>query len=296
MIVVRLMGGLGNQLFQYALGRKIAHLHNTALKLDTAWFSIPSTDTPRTYRLDHFNITGTIATPDEVRRIDGGRSTGWGPLHTRIADLITPERKRRYIRERVHSFDPTVLQVPDDVYLDGYWQTEKYFNDIEDIIRREITLREEPDPINQAMAGQIQAGPSVSLHVRRGDYVSNPATQQFHGNCSIDYYNRAIAMMTEFLDDPTFFIFSDDLIWAEENLEIPGEKTFVAHNGPEKEYCDLWLMSLCDAHIIANSSFSWWGAWLHRSSADHHVIAPETWIQSGSIDTRDIIPDTWIRI
>jgi len=295
MIIVRLKGGLGNQLFQYAFGRKIAHLHNTALKLDTASFSTSSSNTPRAYRLDQFNITGIVASPEEIRQIDKGRSTGWGFLHTRIADLLTPESKRRYILERTHTFDPAMLEVPDDVYLDGYWQTEKYFKDIEEILRREITLREEPDTVNQEIAERIRSVTAVSLHVRRGDYVSDPATQQFHGSCSIEYYNQAIAMLVESLDDPSFFIFSDDLPWAKENMDIPGEKTFVAHNGPEKEYCDLWLMSLCRHHIIANSSFSWWGAWLSQSPGQQ-VIAPKIWVRSGSVDTRDIVLDSWITI
>lgn len=295
MIIVRLKGGLGNQLSQYAFGRKIAHLHNTALKLDTASFSISSSDTPRTYRLDHFNIIGTVASPEEIRQIDKGRSTRGGFLHTRIADLLTPKSKRGYIQERTHTFDSEMLKVPDDVYLDGYWQTEKYYKDIEEILHREITLREEPDKVNQEIAEQIRSGPAVSIHVRRGDYVSNSTTQQFHGSCSIDYYNRAISLIEEKIDDPSFFIFSDDLPWAKENLDIPGEKTFVAHNGPEKEYCDLWLMSLCRHHIIANSSFSWWGAWLGQD-AEKTVIAPRRWALSESIDTRDIIPDTWIKI
>jgi hypothetical protein len=295
MIIVRLKGGLGNQLFQYAFGRKIAHLHNTALKLDTASFSISSSDTPRAFRLDQFNITGTVASPEEIRQIDKGRSMGWGFLHTRIADLLTLESKKRYIRERFHTFDPGMLEVPDDVYLDGYWQTEKYFRDIEEILRRELTLREEPDTVNQEIAERIRSVPAVSLHVRRGDYVSDPTTRQFHGSCSIEYYNQAIARIVESLDDPSFFIFSDDLPWAKENLNIPGEKTFIAHNGPEKEYCDLWLMSLCRHHIIANSSFSWWGAWLSQSPGQQ-VIAPKRWALSESLDTRDIVPDTWITI
>ncbi|WP_158303673.1 alpha-1,2-fucosyltransferase [Methanosphaerula palustris] len=203
--------------------------------------------------------------------------------------------RRTYVRERMHTFDKAILTVPDNVYLDGYWQTEKYFKDIEEILRREVTLKDEPDSINLEMAERIQACHSVSLHVRRGDYVSNPTTQQFHGCCSIDYYNRAISLIEEKVDDPSFFIFSDDLPWAKENLDIPGEKTFVAHNGPEKEYCDLWLMSLCQHHIIANSSFSWWGAWLGQD-AEKMVIAPRRWALSESFDTSDIIPDSWITI
>ncbi|ACL17490.1 glycosyl transferase family 11 [Methanosphaerula palustris E1-9c] len=295
MIIVRLKGGLGNQLSQYALGRKIAHLHNTELKLDTTWFTTISSDTPRTYRLNNYNIIGTIASAKEIQLIERGRAQGRGYLLSKISDLLTPMYRRTYVRERMHTFDKAILTVPDNVYLDGYWQTEKYFKDIEEILRREVTLKDEPDSINLEMAERIQACHSVSLHVRRGDYVSNPTTQQFHGCCSIDYYNRAISLIEEKVDDPSFFIFSDDLPWAKENLDIPGEKTFVAHNGPEKEYCDLWLMSLCQHHIIANSSFSWWGAWLGQD-AEKMVIAPRRWALSESFDTSDIIPDSWITI
>lgn len=295
MIIVRLKGGLGNQLFQYAFGRKIAHLHNTALKLDTTTFTISSSATPRAYRLDNYNITGTVASPEEIRQIEQGRGQGRGYLLSKISDLLTPMRRRTYVRERRHTFDPEILTVPDNVYLDGYWQTEKYFKDIQEILRREITLREEPDTVNRQTAEQIHAGHAVNIHVRRGDYVSDPTTQQFHGCCSLDYYNRAISLIVEKVDNPSFFVFSDDLKWTEENLVIPGEKTFVSHNGPEKEYWDLWLMRQCRHHIIANSSFSWWGAWLGEDD-EKMVIAPRRWALSESFDSRDIVPDTWIKI
>jgi hypothetical protein len=295
MIFIRLKGGLGNQLFQYALGRKIALLHNTTLKLDTTWFTIPSSDTPRTYRLNNYNIIGTVASAEEIQQIEQGRPKERGYLLTKISDLLIPMSRRTYVRERMYTFDKKILKVPDNIYLDGHWSTERYFKDIEDILLKEITLREEPDAINIKIAEQIQAGPSVSLHVRRGDYVSNPTTQQFHGCCSIDYYNRAISLIEEKVDDPSFFIFSDDLPWAKENLEIPGEKIFVAHNGPERECFDLWLMSLCQHHIVANSSFSWWGAWLGQD-AEKIVIAPRRWALSESFDTSDITPDSWITV
>jgi hypothetical protein len=295
MIIVRLKGGLGNQLSQYALGRKIAYLHNTELKLDTTWFTTISSDTPRTYRLNNYNIIGTIASAEEIQLIERGRAQGRGYLLSKISDWLTPMYRRTYVRERMHTFDKAILTVPDNVYLDGYWQTEKYYKDIKEILHKEITLREEPDTVNWEMAELIRSGSAVSIHVRRGDYVSNPTTQQFHGCCSLDYYNRAISLIEQKVDDPSFFIFSDDLPWAKKNLEIPGEKTFVAHNGPEKEYCDLWLMSLCQHHIIANSSFSWWGAWLSQD-AEKMVIAPRRWALSESFDTSDIIPDSWITI
>jgi hypothetical protein len=185
--------------------------------------------------------------------------------------------------------------VSGDVYLEGYWGSEKYFKDIEAIIRRELTVKTEPSPINRAMAEHICQAPAVSIHIRRGDFISNPITQKFHGVCSLEYYSKAADMIAGMVERPHFFVFSDDPQWAQDNLKLEYPITFVTHNSMDEDYEDLRLMSLCKYHIIANSTFSWWGAWLSRAS-DKIVYAPRYWLNDSSLNTSDVIPNGWIKI
>jgi hypothetical protein len=187
-----------------------------------------------------------------------------------------------------------VLNAPGNVYLAGYWQSEKYFKEIEDIIRRDFCLKSEPGPENAAMADEIKGVPSVCVHVRRTDYVTDPRTNQHHGTCSPEYYRNAACLVGSQVSNPHFFVFSDEPDWARANLELPVPTTFVTHNGSEKGYEDLRLMALCQHYIIANSSFSWWGAWLGNSGGI--VVAPKRWFNTEGRDTRDLIPAGWARL
>ena len=141
----------------------------------------------------------------------------------------------------------------------------------------------------------ILAVNSVSIHVRRGDYLTNPVTFQTHGLCDIDYYKKAIDEILDLVDKPHFFIFSDDQSWAKSNIIFGAPTDYVMHNNSLKNYEDLRLMSYCRHHIIANSSFSWWGAWL-GNNPEKIVIAPKKWFNDPKIDTTDLIPDTWLRL
>jgi hypothetical protein len=181
------------------------------------------------------------------------------------------------------------------VYLEGYWQSPKYFFDIKNIIGYEFTVKTGPDQVNKELMEKISQVEAVSVHVRRGDYVSNPATGNYHGVCSLDYYRTAVATITGRVRQPHFFIFSDDPAWAEKNLSVIGPKTVIERNGPERGHEDMRLMSLCRHHIIANSSFSWWGAWLCEKT-DKIVISPKRWFKKEDIDTKDLVPESWIRI
>lgn len=296
MIISRITSGLGNQLFQYALGRRISHMNNMPLKLDISTFEtykkIPSSwEIPiRTYRLSHFNILEDIATKDEVENVRK-KST--------FLEKLRPYHKRSYIKEQNRQFNPDVLNISASAYLEGYWQCAQYFIDIEKIIRREFTLKDTLDSANEDMAQNIKNSESISVHVRRGDYVSNPGTKKKFGTCSLDYYRRAIEKIADLASHPHFFVFSDDVAWGKENLIIEYPTTYVDINGHEKDYADLWLMSLCEHHIIANSSFSWWGAWL-CSNKYKVIIAPKKWFNlseaENNIETRDRIPKSWIRL
>jgi hypothetical protein len=145
------------------------------------------------------------------------------------------------------------------------------------------------------LAEQMKGAHAISVHVRRGDYLSNPAANAFHGVCSTEYYRTAMQLVAEKVDDPHFFVFGDDPDWARENLQFYWPTTFVEHGLDCSPHNDIWLMSLCSHHIIANSSFSWWGAWL-AENLSQLVIAPRRWFQDERLDTSDLLPDRWTRL
>lgn len=292
MVIVKLRGGLGNQMFQYAAGRQLAILHQTTLKLD---ISIYRCGGLRSYDLEAFRIEGKLAKDEEVARIRAGRN-----LVTRFASWLGLPRGESQggpvFRETgVKPFNPSIAETPGDVYLDGYWQSEKYFADISDVIRREFTVRSPLVATNLRIAEMISNTQSVSIHVRRGDYVSNPATARVHGVCSLDYYRRCMALIAERIGRPHFYVFSDDPDWVMENLRSDHPCTCVTHNDASHGHEDLRLMTMCEHNIIANSSFSWWGAWLNVNP-DKLVFAPQEWFRDRSIDTRDLLPVDWIRV
>jgi len=177
---------------------------------------------------------------------------------------------------------------------DGFWQNAKYFKNIEKEIREEFTLRKPLDEKFANISRQIENIPSVSIHIRRGDYVNDPKTKAVHNVCDLDYYNKAIDIIKTNVNNPTFFVFSDDIDWVSKNLEI-NSPTFWVSNLKSKDYEELILMSKCKHNIIANSSFSWWGAWLNQNP-DKIVIAPKQWLINKTADELDILPPRWIKI
>lgn len=289
MVVTQLLGGLGNQLFQYAMGRAVAIRHGTVLKLDKSKFDGYRL---RSFALDHFSIEATELTSAEYRDLGlPERRTRIGRLMSRLlASSSIP-----MILERGFAFDPTALDAPGRCYLQGYWQSPKYFASIEPTIRREFSFRDALTGSSLDAANEISQSLAVSVHVRRGDYVSNPTTSQYHGICGPEYYLAAEARLREQLGELTLFLFSDDPDWAQHNLGFRSRTVILRHNGPERDYDDLHLMTLCQHHIIANSTFSWWGAWLCRNSAKR-VIAPKQWFREAASSADDLIPDEWIRI
>ena len=294
MLVVNLVGGLGNQLFQYAAGRALAVQYGVELKLDISDFvRYP----PRRYLLNHFAIEGKFASPDELGRFDRDPPRWSGAARRLLARLSGRDAGLgRTIFERgfpyqVIRFDPAV-----DTLLIGYWQSERYFLPIAPRIRQELTLRAPPPEVSAPLLETIDRNAAVSLHVRRGDYVSNPAVQAKHGVCGLDYYQAAVAHILAVEPAARFYLFSDDLDWVRSNLRIEAPCEYVDLNGPDQPHEDLRLMSRCRHHIIANSSLSWWGAWLNPRP-DKVVIAPRQWFAPGSKrDARDIVPGGWIRL
>jgi glycosyl transferase family 11 len=287
MIITRLMGGLGNQMFQYAAGRSLALRRGSDLALDLSFLREPPSDlaTLRPYELGCFPIEAALL--DTSPRIDQSRS--W------ISRLF-PRREAgvRLFQEQGPGFDPAVFRVPDQTLLVGYWQSELYFRDHAEVIRRDFTFCSPPTGRNEELAAEIEQSESISLHVRRGDYANDAQTQAFHGTMSTGYYREALSRI-QTQGDPHVFVFSDDPEWGRVHLELPCPTTFVDHNRPDRGHEDMRLMSLCRHHIIANSSFSWWAAWLDPR-AGKMVVAPSQWFRDATVDTGGLIPKTWIRI
>jgi hypothetical protein len=247
----------------------------------------------RSYGLCHLNVAADIASPLDIARFKKS-----GPLRKvlhRGGLTAAPYWECNIVRERFFHFDKEILGLQGDAYLEGYWQSERYFSDIQEVIRSEFAFLSEPDAENERIGKEIQDTNAVSIHVRRGDYVSNPETNRVHGVCSLDYYIQAVRQIVERVKEPHFFVFSDDPPWVKANLFLDHRVTYVTHNFGDKSYEDLRLMSSCRHHIIANSSFSWWGAWLNPRP-DKIVVAPERWFNNSNADTRDLFPAGWVRM
>jgi hypothetical protein len=295
MIISQLNGGLGNQMFQYTLGRVLALKHNTDLYLDLNLFKTqPNTDTKRQYELNAFSLPVKIATPDLVKNFV--QSNIYKVLLNRYFNLNLNLSSDKYIKESGHQFHPEILKLPNDIYLSGYWQTEKYFLKYKTTITRDFLTRKKPtSDQNKKILNQINRSKSVSLHVRRTDYVTNRHANAYHGICDLSYYIKAMKLIEKDIEKATYFIFSDDPKWVKENIKPKHQVTYITHNIDSNSHEDLRLMSQCQHNIIANSSFSWWGAWLNQNNKKI-VIAPKHWIQDKTVNKKDIIPKEWIKI
>lgn len=288
MIITKITGRLGNEMFQYAIGRMLAHKNNTELKLDLFSFEKPPI---WPYTLNRFNIIENPATKKEVewfKKYNWKKGRFWFWYNRLIAD------RTRYADERQFNFEPWIITLKDPVYLDGLWQTEKYFKEIEAIIRKEFTLKNPLSEHSKTFEHKIRETEAVSLHARRKDYVSDKIVSEWLGACSVEYYNEAIKEIGERVKNPSFFVFSDDPTWVRKNIVPPFPTVYVTGNEERPEE-DMYLMSRCKYHIISNSSFAWWGAWLNPN-LDKIVIAPRRWFKNKKNDTSDVVPKTWVKI
>jgi len=286
-VVVGLTGGLGNQMFQYAAGRSLALRLGTQLSLDISWFLCRK---ERQFALDKLSIQADIHA-SRLRMPDLVKS-----LESRISRKWAKKRMGLEIHREPHfHFCPKVLAVKHPVYLEGYWQSERYFDFCRDVIASDFALQEKLPEKCRSMLEQIQAADAIGIHVRRGDYVSDPATTRVHGPCSPDYYRISLEMVATGLDQPHGFVFSDDVEWVRNHFCAPFPITVVDVNRAKEAYWDLHLMAACRHFVIANSSFSWWAAWLGRRPGKR-VVAPRRWFQKEDLNTSDLIPADWMRI
>jgi hypothetical protein len=272
-------------MFQYAAGRALANRLECRLQLDTRHFD---RNKAFPYGLGHFAIDAIIGTertlpPPKSRTL---KYFAWRHL----------SRRSRFIREKGLSFNNHLTGQHGNVYLKGYWQSERYFIQCAESIRQNFCFVDTPDVQNTQCLDQIRSTPSIAVHVRRGDYVSQAKTNALHGTCSINYYRSAIAQLIRKLNgEPTVYLFSDDLSWAVENLSLGVRTVPVGHNGRDSAHEDLRLMAACDHQVISNSTFSWWAAWLNPNPAKI-VIAPRPWFADPAAVNRDIIPPQWTQL
>lgn len=273
-------------MFQYALGRKLALQNKDTLKLEIEGLNRANKigDIYRSFGLGHFNIQKNIASYIEVQKLKYPYkifSKGFRWFNFKV------------LRNTHIIFEPTVLNWRGDIFLDGYWQSPKYFDDIRTTLLSDFTLSEPLSPAGSTFVSQIQSTESVSIHIRRGDYIKNPKVLKEFGVCSLTYYSAAIKCIVSRHPSSTFFIFSDDIPWVKENLEM-GDKAVFVSDQSITDFQELILMSTCKHNIIANSSFSWWGAWLNQNP-NKTVIAPTPWFESAEWD-RSLLPKPWIKL
>ena len=292
MIISNVIGGLGNQMFQYAAGRALSLRTNQAFAINTLEFN--HYNLHNGYELHRvFDLQVPIASKSDLTDVIGwpAATTLEYRLPSRLTKILSGAQ---YYGEESFGYSRKFLHLEGSKYLHGYWQSEKYFKDYADSIRKDFLFKERMTLGNEKIYDQIKNSCSVSCHIRRGDYVNNLKANQIHGTCSVEYYRNAIRWIKESLNNPRFFIFSDDQDWVVRNLAFPANSIFINGNSGINSFRDMQLMSLCQHHIIANSSFSWWGAWLN-SSESKLVVAPRKWF-AADIDDIDLIPVEWTRL
>lgn len=290
-VITRLQGGVGNQLYQYAIGRAVASRLERPLLIDAR--TIRPEAPVRQYALSAFRIRGVLVSGSIAFCT---RWVGSVRLGGAFQATFPPARRFRYLRDREEGFDPKVFAMhPGPIVLHGYWQSYRYFEDIAPLLRADLEFHVTPDVENARWIAHIESVEAVCVHVRRGDYVSNPNFAATLGSCTPEYYRRGVAAILKRSKRPEFFVFSDDPAWARGNLRLPGRTHILEHNLRRSDVDDMRLMSHCRHFIIANSSFSWWAAWLSRRPGKS-VIAPARWFVQDKTPSVDRIPPDWVRV
>ncbi len=295
MIIVKIHGGIGNQMFQYAAARQLALKHKRTLKLDITHYNtmILQNDLPyRSFDLAIFHIDENIATESEIRRYTAYSPSLLKRATKKVMNLIEPHS---VVIEPHFHFWPQFLDLHGKLFLNGYWQSEKYFLDCREVIKSDFEIRTTLDDTGREMASKITQSNSVCLNVRRQEFASNKYPNYFVGE---DYYYKAIKEVEKTALNPHYFIFSDELNWVKKNLNIQSPHTFVEPGLYGEKFRDcLYLMSLCKHFIIPNSTFAWWAAWLGTFGKESNlVITPRKWLNQATINTGDVIPERWIKL
>ena len=294
-VISKLNGGLGNQMFQYALAKVIAYKHGAKLLLDKDIFNLTEKKPghmPRKYELGIFNVNSPEATEKELLYFE---QLSFLNKLKREFHLNYPEM----CYEANFSYSEHIKNKKPPVYLRGFFQSYKYYSGYEEIVRDCFRFPESDlDAENMQILNSIRSTKSVAVHIRRGDYINDKVTNNIHGLCSLEYYQNAMKTMLELDSDMVFYFFSDDISWVRSNFQNYNEQAiFIKGNNGKNSWKDMMLMSNCDHNIIANSSFSWWAAWLNNNQ-DKKVIAPKRWFKDDEKEryTYDLIPQPWLRL
>lgn len=294
MVIVELKGGIGNQLFQYATGIALAEFHKTSLKVDIRNLDKPDIvlGTYRTYKLKYLDNPPVIATESELENIPQQNS-----LLSSLVNKINPIKNQVVFKEKSFGYSASIFKTRPDVYLKGNWQSEKYFKQYEATIQQKLSFDDfHISEHTRSLLKRIKETNSIAVHIRRGDYVSNKIANDVLGTLPIKYYQSAFEIIRSKTNaELESFIFSDDMLWTKEKLSFLKNKTFVELEDKERDIAEFHLMSKCKHNIIANSSFSWWAAWLNKNP-DKIAIAPKRWFNKGPQDTQDLVPENWLRI
>lgn len=300
MIIIRLMGGLGNQMFQYAFGLSTSKRNNTKLKIDTTLLKPAnnqgSNQVIRNFELDAFKIDLQFATNFEIELYNGSAKNRFVLRRLFFLVLRKVLKKKLYIQPN-HDFDPNQLKIRNNTCIVGRWQSEIYFRDVESDIREHFKFKKDlSESYEEYLTKILQSENSTSVHIRRTDYVNHPEYSQKIGALTESYYLNAISLLNKQVDYPTLFIFSDDIEYTKTifaNMKISNECIFIDPKVPNP-HDELRLMTNCKHHIISNSTFAWWGAWLANKQEGAKTIAPKSWARSSKYKPPYIQCKSWI--
>lgn len=288
MIIVKIYGGMANQLFQYAAGYALSMHHATVLKIDKSYFQEKNNDTKRSFALDKFNIDYAVASQKEIDNVFKFRTIDYA------WNKCLPISKKRFYGEKKPGFYEGFFDLPDHVYLRGYFQSDKYFIDCQKSLLEQYQMKTNGlEPI-LPFAATLKNSNSVAIHIRLGDYL-NPTLSSIMAPFDITYYQRAIDHFQQHIIHPTFYVFSDQIQLAKDLLKIDAEFVFVDEQISSNSEENFYLMQSCQHQIIANSTFSWWAAYLNKH-VHKTVVAPQKWYKDHFGDATNLYPSNWVVI
>ena len=280
MVITQLFGGLGNQMFQYAIAKSLSIYKNVPVKIDHINLALIRQE----YALDIFDADFTLLKNGELHQLQ--------ILIEKNKLLLVQEAKNKEFQ-----YDTTIFDLPyNSIYLAGYWQNEKYFSNIVDTIKKDFSFKKNTNKNHQLLLEEIESCNSVAVHIRRGDYAQNATINKIFGLCSLEYYRKTAEFIAAKVPKAKFFVFVFDqnFEWIKNYFYFPYQFTIVDINESKNYKYDLQLMSACKHQIIANSTFGWWAAWLNPNR-QKIICAPQKWMQTDDKNTSDLIPENWYR-
>jgi Glycosyl transferase family 11 len=288
MIIVKIYGGMANQLFQYAAGYALALHHTVPLKIDIRYFQENNNDTKRSFALDQFSIDYEIASQEEIDQVFKFRFIDYA------WNKILPFSKKKFYGEKKPGFNESFFDLPGNIYLRGYFQSELYFINCKQSLLEQFILKTAQFPQLKSLAATMSNSQAVALHIRLGDYL-NPTLSSIMAPFDLHYYKKAIEYFQQNLIHPTFYVFSDEIQFAKELLKVEADFIFVDAQMTKNATEDFYLMQSCQHQIIANSTFSWWAAYLNQN-VNKIVVAPQKWYKAHFGDATHLYPKNWIVI